>query len=227
MAAALMQNRPSEKDHYQVKFEDDDHGVFYGIANTSSFDERVQREAQHGRIVVEHAEIPKSVSIPEERLIDIPLNCGVHYHEETGRQWGGDEYHQYVALQSLLHEIRHERLLPDNLLPRVAGCSDSAHISTPRRRPHTGSGAFLSFRGSLESRSPHPRREDARHMMALIAGLVLALLLAVVALVREVRLRRALQELLRRLLTHWRHRFGKDDTTDDQTAPDADPDRRL
>jgi hypothetical protein len=64
-------------------------------------------------------------------------------------------------------------------------------------------------------------------MTALIAGLALALLLAVVALVREVRLRRALQELLRRLLTQWRNRFGKDDTTTVPSGPDADPDRRL
>ncbi len=64
-------------------------------------------------------------------------------------------------------------------------------------------------------------------MIPLIAGLVLALLLAVIALVREVRLRRALQELLRRLLTHWRHRFGTDDATEDHPAPDADSDRRL
>ena len=64
-------------------------------------------------------------------------------------------------------------------------------------------------------------------MTALIAGLALALLLAVVALVREVRLRRALQELLRRLLTHWRHHFGTDDTTADPDGPDADRDRRL
>jgi hypothetical protein len=62
-------------------------------------------------------------------------------------------------------------------------------------------------------------------MTALIAGLALALLLSVFALVREVRLRRALQELLRRLLTHWRHRFGTDDTTEDRTA--SDPDHRL
>jgi hypothetical protein len=72
-----------------------------------------------------------------------------------------------------------------------------------------------------------PRREDADLMTALIASLALALLLAVVALVREVRLRRALQELLRRLLTHWRHRFGTDDTTEDHHGPDADPDGRL
>jgi hypothetical protein len=38
----------------------------------------------------------------------------------------------------------------------------------------------------------------------LLAGLTLALLLAVVALVREVRLRRAVQTLLRRLLSRWR-----------------------
>lgn len=38
----------------------------------------------------------------------------------------------------------------------------------------------------------------------LVTALVFALLLAIVALVREVRLRRALQELLRRLFNCWR-----------------------
>jgi hypothetical protein len=37
-----------------------------------------------------------------------------------------------------------------------------------------------------------------------VAALVVALLLVLLALVREVRLRRALQQLLARLLTHWR-----------------------
>jgi len=37
-----------------------------------------------------------------------------------------------------------------------------------------------------------------------IASLSLALVFAVVALVHQVRLRRALQSLLRRLLQHWR-----------------------
>ena len=64
-------------------------------------------------------------------------------------------------------------------------------------------------------------------MTALIASLALALLLAVFALAREVRLRRALQELLRRLLTRWRHRFGTDDPTEDRNAADTDPDCRL
>jgi len=38
----------------------------------------------------------------------------------------------------------------------------------------------------------------------LVAGLSLALALAVVALVRQVRLRRALQLLLSRLMKHWK-----------------------
>jgi len=39
-----------------------------------------------------------------------------------------------------------------------------------------------------------------------IVSLSLALVFAVVALIRQVRLRRALQTLLRRLLQHWRSR---------------------
>jgi len=42
----------------------------------------------------------------------------------------------------------------------------------------------------------------------LIATLSVALLLAIVTLIRQVRLRRALQSLLRRLLEHWRARNG-------------------
>lgn len=54
-------------------------------------------------------------------------------------------------------------------------------------------------------------------MYPVIAGLSLALLIALLALAREVRLRRALQLLLQRLLNHWRTHFGKHtlSTTDD------------
>ena len=46
-----------------------------------------------------------------------------------------------------------------------------------------------------------------------------ALLLAVVALVREVRLRRALQRLVRRLLAHWRQYVqGKTQADNDDAA---------
>jgi hypothetical protein len=114
MTANTRRSRLSSKDHYQVKFPDNN-GMFYGVANTSSFETRVQQEAQHGRIVVEHAVFPRSVAVPEECLIDIPLDFGVQYDEETGLHWGGDEYHNYVALQSLLHEIRHDRLSVDKL----------------------------------------------------------------------------------------------------------------
>jgi hypothetical protein len=41
-------------------------------------------------------------------------------------------------------------------------------------------------------------------MYSVVASLTLALVLAVVALVRQVRLRRALEALLHRLLKHWR-----------------------
>lgn len=44
-----------------------------------------------------------------------------------------------------------------------------------------------------------------------LACMSLALVLAVIALLREARLRRALQALLRRLLLHWR---GHDQETD-------------
>jgi len=45
---------------------------------------------------------------------------------------------------------------------------------------------------------------DEMSVHVVLASLSLALLLAVIALLREKRLRLALQVLLRRLLTHWR-----------------------
>ena len=56
--------------------------------------------------------------------------------------------------------------------------------------------------------------------ITLVASLALALLLAVVALVREVRLRRALQALLRRLLTRWR--FYSHEKTQSNREVDVD-----
>ena len=56
----------------------------------------------------------------------------------------------------------------------------------------------------------------------LLIVLVLALVVSVIALVREVRLRRALQTLLRRLLLHWR-KFKHEDA--DAGIDDNDRDR--
>jgi hypothetical protein len=50
---------------------------------------------------------------------------------------------------------------------------------------------------------------DIPLMPFLLASLTLALLLTVVALVRQVRLRRALEALLRRILEHWRSNRAK------------------
>lgn len=52
----------------------------------------------------------------------------------------------------------------------------------------------------------------------LLAGLSLALLIAVLALVREVRLRRALQRLLRSLLHRWRRSQAPHATSDTDSA---------
>jgi hypothetical protein len=62
--------------------------------------------------------------------------------------------------------------------------------------------------------------------ITLVASLALALLLAVVALVREVRLRRALQALLRRLLTRWRF-YSHEKTRSDSVDPDDRPAGRV
>ena len=48
-----------------------------------------------------------------------------------------------------------------------------------------------------------------------LASMSLALLLATAALVRQVRLRRALESLLRRLLSHWRTRSHEETISDD------------
>ena len=70
------------------------------------------------------------------------------------------------------------------------------------------------------------------HVETLVIGsLSLVLLAVVLALTREVRLRRALQELLRRLLALWRKHTHE--TTDaplvrsEAGSPDADSDHRL
>jgi hypothetical protein len=115
MTTTTKRGKLSGRDHYRVRFPDGERGTFYGIANTDSFDEAALREARQGRVVVEHAVFPRTLAVPEERLIDIPLDFSVQYDEETGLHWGGDEYHNYVALQSLLHEIRHDRLPVDKL----------------------------------------------------------------------------------------------------------------
>ena len=62
--------------------------------------------------------------------------------------------------------------------------------------------------------------------ITLVASLALALLLAVVALVREVRLRRALQALLRRLLVRWRI-YSHEETHSDAVDSDDRPAGRL
>jgi hypothetical protein len=59
-----------------------------------------------------------------------------------------------------------------------------------------------------------------------VASSSLALLVAVAALVREVRLRRSLQSLLKRILAHWRRDGSGTPTTSDRTSDAARADRR-
>jgi hypothetical protein len=59
-------------------------------------------------------------------------------------------------------------------------------------------------------------KENALNIYVVVASLSLALLLAVIALLRETRLRQALQALLRRLLLHWRANDQETDTVDDR-----------
>ena len=63
----------------------------------------------------------------------------------------------------------------------------------------------LPFESPLFSLSQFMLKESLMTVPALLAGSVLALVLTL-ALVREVRLRRALETLLRRLLEKWRSR---------------------
>jgi hypothetical protein len=92
-------------------------------------------------------------------------------------------------------------------------------------RSPVGRGAFFAAQATA---SPLNQENPPLHIH-LIAGLALALLLAVAALAREVRLRRALQELLRRLLTRWRQHFGTPHPPEDPDPADDDDDddRRL
>jgi hypothetical protein len=63
--------------------------------------------------------------------------------------------------------------------------------------------------------------------LALAASALLSVVLAL-ALVREVRLRRALEALLRRILKTWRRIHGSNPTRSGRNADrDADPDERL
>jgi hypothetical protein len=63
----------------------------------------------------------------------------------------------------------------------------------------------ISVPGPPHYPPPNFRKEVALSIpFVVVAALVATLLLVVLALVREVRLRRALQQLLARLLTHWR-----------------------
>ncbi len=63
--------------------------------------------------------------------------------------------------------------------------------------------------------------------LTLFAVLSLALLLAIVALVREVRLRRAVEAILRSILARlWRNDAHEKPVSDDARAPDR-PDDRL
>ena len=74
------------------------------------------------------------------------------------------------------------------------------------------------------------RRLDAEKLMSmfLLASLALALVLTVVALVRQVRLRRALEKFLRIILTHWRsHARNHDTPNPDSSRRDHDPGDRL
>jgi hypothetical protein len=61
----------------------------------------------------------------------------------------------------------------------------------------------------------------------LVAALALALVLAVLVLIRETRLRRALQKLLQIMLSNWRSHANKT-SNDDAGRPDGGgPDERL
>ncbi|MCH8047138.1 MAG: hypothetical protein IID44_25835 [Planctomycetes bacterium] len=64
--------------------------------------------------------------------------------------------------------------------------------------------------------------------MFLLASLALALVLTVVAMVRQARLRRALEKFLRVILTHWRsHARNHDTPNSDASRGGHDPDDRL
>jgi len=61
----------------------------------------------------------------------------------------------------------------------------------------------------------------------LIVAMSFALLLAVAALCREVRLRRALQEIVRRLVAYLKRTAHEAHSVDDSAAPDDADDRRV
>ena len=65
-------------------------------------------------------------------------------------------------------------------------------------------------------------------MTLLLAALAVALVAAVLALAREVRLRKALEKLLRIVLSRWRAHVSRTETKDlDSLDRAVDPDKRL
>ena len=102
-----------------------------------------------------------------------------------------------------------------------------SRMKTPWSRPGATERRFprhKSMNGMLTIPNPHfhQKRSPKIAMQTIVTVMSCALMLAIAALCREVRLRRALQDLLRRLFTYWR---SNETRSHDSDARDSDPHR--
>jgi hypothetical protein len=100
-------------DHYQVKYEHSELGVQYGIANI--YGEAFQKYARRGQILVDHAVFPTMAVVPESQLTDLETDYSSRGKAVVGFMYGLGEYHDYVTLQHVVHQIRHDQLPSDKV----------------------------------------------------------------------------------------------------------------
>ena len=86
-----------------VKYVSPTRGTTYGVVE--SYDDK---SVAKGKVAVSHAVFPHAEVVPQDGLTKVPYVLGSpsFYRRDLGISWGIDEYHDYVALQQLLHELR-------------------------------------------------------------------------------------------------------------------------
>jgi hypothetical protein len=101
------------RDHYQVKYEAAKLGIQYGIANM--YGEEFEKYAKRGQVLVDHAVFPTMAVLPEAQLTDLKMDYRGPTKSAGGFMNGLGEYHDYVTLQHVIHQIRHDRLPSDQV----------------------------------------------------------------------------------------------------------------
>jgi hypothetical protein len=109
-----------------------------------------------------------------------------------------------------------------SVLPPVSCCpriTDSS--ANPEPLPASLRASFFGLCCGLDAYSGSSLKQEVNPLnITLLISCSLALLLAVAALVREVRLRRALQALLARILARWRQYVASKTSSDDDSVGD-------